>query len=69
MLLRFAVDALGNDISQVDLIQEIAARLNAALNHIDRNRLIAAPDCGLAMLGRDLAMKKLTAMCEAARSV
>jgi hypothetical protein len=30
MLLRFAVDALGNDISKVDLIQEIAARLNFA---------------------------------------
>jgi 5-methyltetrahydropteroyltriglutamate--homocysteine methyltransferase len=55
--------------SKLEPVEEIAARLTAALNHIDPNRLIAAPDCGLAMLGRDLAMKKLTAMCEAARSV
>jgi 5-methyltetrahydropteroyltriglutamate--homocysteine methyltransferase len=55
--------------SRLETTDEIAARLNAALNHIDRDRLIVAPDCGLAMLGRDLAMKKLTAMCEAAHSV
>jgi 5-methyltetrahydropteroyltriglutamate--homocysteine methyltransferase len=55
--------------SKLEPAEQIAARLTAALNHIDRDRLIVAPDCGLAMLGRDLAMKKLTAMCEAARSV
>jgi len=55
--------------SQLETTDEIAARLTAALDHIDRARLIAAPDCGLAMLGRELAMKKLSAMCEAARAV
>jgi 5-methyltetrahydropteroyltriglutamate--homocysteine methyltransferase len=55
--------------SKLEPAEQIAARLTAALNHIDRDRLIAAPDCGLAMLGRDLAMKKLSALCEAARSV
>ena len=55
--------------SKLEPVEEIAARLTSALNHIDRTRLIAAPDCGLAMLGRDLAMKKLTTLCEAARSV
>ncbi len=55
--------------SQVEPIEVIADRLSAALNHIDRERLIAAPDCGLAMLGRDLAMTKLTNLCQAAASV
>lgn len=55
--------------SRLETAGEVAARLTAALGHIDRDRLIAAPDCGLAMLGRDLAMKKLTALCDAARSV
>lgn len=55
--------------SRVESVEEIAARLTAALEHIDRDRFIVSPDCGLAMLGRDLAMKKLSNMCEAAKQV
>ena len=55
--------------SRIELEDEIAARLGAALNHIDRDRLMAAPDCGLAMLGRERAMAKLEAMCAAASVV
>ena len=33
--------------------------LVAALAHIDAERLIAAPDCGLGLLGRELAIAKL----------
>ena len=55
--------------SRVEPVEEIAARLNAALEHIDHDRLIAAPDCGLAMLGRELAMKKLKNLSRAAGSV
>ena len=55
--------------SRLEPTEEIVDRLKAALDHIDGDRLIAAPDCGLAMLGRDLAMQKLTNMCEAAASV
>ncbi len=52
--------------SRVETVEEIAARLAAALEHIDRDRLLAAPDCGLTMLDRPLAMAKLTNMCRAA---
>ena len=55
--------------SRVETIDEIRQRLLTALNHIDRNRLIAAPDCGLGLLGRDLAGKKLANLCEAAHNV
>jgi 5-methyltetrahydropteroyltriglutamate--homocysteine methyltransferase len=55
--------------THIEPVEEIADRLASALNHIDRDRLIAAPDCGLMMLGRDLAMTKLKNLCEAARLV
>ncbi len=55
--------------TRIESSEQIARRLEHALEHIDRERLMAAPDCGLAMLGRALAMKKLSNLCEAARSV
>ena len=55
--------------TRVEPVEAIAGRLREALQHIDRDRLIAAPDCGLAMLGRDLAMTKLGNLCQAAASV
>ena len=55
--------------SRVETVDEIAARLRAALDHIDADRLIAAPDCGLIMLGSELAKAKLGRLVEAARAV
>ena len=53
--------------SRVESVGEIAARLGTAMDHIDANRLIAAPDCGLGLLGRELARSKLANLCHAAR--
>ena len=55
--------------SQLEDVDEVTARLQEALHHIDANRLVAAPDCGLGLLGRDLALKKLDRLCRAARQV
>jgi len=55
--------------SEVESVEQIRQHLHLALNHIDAERLIAAPDCGLDLLGRDLAMQKLKAMCEAAKNL
>ena len=55
--------------SQVETVEQIRARLLTACEHIDAARLLAAPDCGLMMLGRELAMVKLGNMCEAASSI
>ena len=52
--------------SRVEPVDEIALRLRQALDHIDSRRLVAAPDCGLGLLGRDLAMQKLSNLCAAA---
>ena len=55
--------------SRVESVEEIRDRLKNALQHIDAERLIAAPDCGLGLLGRELAMTKLRNMCQAATSL
>lgn len=55
--------------SRIETVEEIQARLTQALAHIDADRLIAAPDCGLAMLGRELALKKLANLCQAAHDL
>lgn len=55
--------------SRLEPVGQIVERLQAALRHIDPGRLVAAPDCGLAMLGRELAIQKLRNISEAARSL
>jgi 5-methyltetrahydropteroyltriglutamate--homocysteine methyltransferase len=55
--------------SRLETVEEIRARLQDALLHIDADRLIAAPDCGLGFLGWDLAFEKLSNLCQAARLV
>jgi 5-methyltetrahydropteroyltriglutamate--homocysteine methyltransferase len=59
------------DIAQtrIETAAEIEERLRAACDHIDQHRLIAAPDCGLAMLPRALAVAKLENMVAAARAI
>ena len=56
-------------MSRVEEVEEIRARLLEALEHIDAERLLAAPDCGLGLLGRELAVAKLRNLCAAAQSV
>ena len=55
--------------SRIEPVEEIIARLRQALDHIDADRLIAAPDCGLVMLGRDGARTKMRNLVKAAKSV
>jgi 5-methyltetrahydropteroyltriglutamate--homocysteine methyltransferase len=55
--------------SRIEEAEEVRDRLRAALAHIDAHRLIAAPDCGLGLLGRDLARAKLGVLAEAAHSL
>ena len=55
--------------SRIEDAEEVRERLRAALGHIDAHRLLAAPDCGLGLLGRDLAKAKLRVLAEAAHSL
>jgi len=55
--------------SRVESVDEVETRLRAALDHIDRDRLVVAPDCGLGLLTADLAEAKLRVMCQAAARI
>jgi 5-methyltetrahydropteroyltriglutamate--homocysteine methyltransferase len=55
--------------SRIEEVGAVRARLEAAQGHIDAHRLVAAPDCGLGLLGRDLARRKLRVLSEAAHSL
>jgi 5-methyltetrahydropteroyltriglutamate--homocysteine methyltransferase len=55
--------------SRVESVDEIRDRLKMALLHIDMDRLLAAPDCGLGLLGRSLSLSKLRNMSKAAHSL
>ena len=52
-----------------ETLHEINSRVKDLLEHIDRERLIAAPDCGLGLLPRKLAMKKLKTMVKAVKNI
>ena len=52
--------------SQIETKEEIENRVLDALNYIDKQQLIAAPDCGLGHLSRQLAIKKLKIMVDVA---
>ena len=52
---------------EVESAETVAERIRRALEHIDRERLIVAPDCGMKYLPRDVAFAKLSAMVEGAR--
>ncbi len=54
---------------RVETPEIVADRLRAALRHIEPERLIAAPDCGMKYLPREVAFGKLQAMVDGARIV
>ena len=55
--------------TRIEPVDEIRTRLQAALEHIEPDRLMAGPDCGLGMLSRDQAIAKMSNLCAAARSL
>jgi len=55
--------------SRIEPVVEIRARLASALDHLPPDRLVAAPDCGLGYLSRDMARAKLANLCEAASTI
>ena len=51
--------------SRIETVDEVVERLKSVLNHIDRDRLVIAPDCGLGLLSAEQAEAKLRIMCNA----
>jgi 5-methyltetrahydropteroyltriglutamate--homocysteine methyltransferase len=58
-----------SDDAPVETADEVAARIDAALEHIEPERLQVAPDCGMKYLPRDVAYAKLAALVEGAAQV
>lgn len=54
---------------QIETPEIVANRIRAALEYIEPERLILAPDCGMKYLPREVAVGKLKAMVEGARMV
>ena len=54
---------------EIETPRVVAERLRAALRHVEPERLIAAPDCGMKYLPREVAFGKLQAMVQGARIV
>ena len=48
--------------SKIETVEEIESRIHEVLKFISKEQLIAAPDCGLGHLSRELAMEKLKIM-------
>ena len=53
--------------SKIETVEEVESRIQEALKFIPKEQLIAAPDCGLGHLSRELAMEKLKIMSLAAK--
>jgi 5-methyltetrahydropteroyltriglutamate--homocysteine methyltransferase len=54
---------------EVEAAETVAGRIRAALEHIDANRLMVGPDCGMKYLARDVARGKLRSLVEGAALV
>jgi len=65
--LMVGVIDLGN--AAIETPQEVANRIRAALKYVPAERLVAAPDCGMKYLARDVAFGKLKALAEGAALV
>jgi 5-methyltetrahydropteroyltriglutamate--homocysteine methyltransferase len=55
--------------SEAETAEEVAAHIEAALQHIAPERLQVAPDCGMKYLSRELALAKLRALVDGAAAV
>ena len=58
-----------SDDRPAETAAEVAARIEAALEYIEPERLQVAPDCGMKYLPRDVAFAKLRALVEGAEQV
>jgi 5-methyltetrahydropteroyltriglutamate--homocysteine methyltransferase len=54
---------------EVEKSEQVAERIRAALRHIDPQRLMVGPDCGMKYLPREVARGKLRALVEGAAQV
>jgi 5-methyltetrahydropteroyltriglutamate--homocysteine methyltransferase len=54
---------------EVETPEAVAARIRRALPHVDADKVVVAPDCGMKYLPRAVAFGKMRAMVEGAAIV
>jgi 5-methyltetrahydropteroyltriglutamate--homocysteine methyltransferase len=64
---RIALGVLDLGTEDVETADAVATRAREALEHVDRDRLVLAPDCGMKYLSREASFGKLEALVAAAR--
>ena len=65
-ILLGVIDLSTEEVETVDVIKD---RVRRALDYVDAERILLAPDCGMKYLSRDAAFGKLKNMAEAARQL
>ena len=60
---------LGIARTRIESIEEIESRLQDAMGNIEKDRLIAAPDCGLGMLSQETVLAKLSHLRQAVERI
>lgn len=63
---KIILGVLDLSTQEVETPEVVAARIRRALPHVDAERLVIAPDCGLKYLPRDVAFGKMKAMADGA---
>lgn len=56
---------LGITRTRIESVEKIESRFQDAMGHIEKDRLMADPDCGLGMLSRETVLGKLKNLCQA----
>jgi 5-methyltetrahydropteroyltriglutamate--homocysteine methyltransferase len=65
-ILLGVIDLSTPNVETVELVKQ---RVKRALPHIEAERVVLAPDCGMKYLPREVAFGKLRSMCQAAREL
>ena len=55
--------------TRIETVNEIEDRIREALKYIEPSRLMISPDCGLAMLSREIVIQKLKNMVQAVQNI
>ena len=55
--------------SRMESVEEVQERIREVLEHIDEERLIAAPDCGLGFFDRNQAKQKMQILSKAVKNL
>jgi 5-methyltetrahydropteroyltriglutamate--homocysteine methyltransferase len=66
---QIILGVLDLDDTAVEAAETVAGRLRAALRYVEPERLLAAPDCGMKYVPREVAHRKLRALVEGAEIV